>query len=96
MNCKLYCSARFAKLVAIAVMGTLALASLSTSAYAARWVSHTALNAPTASFTVKVVDPDCQRSGEPVEVIYPSVDEAVKDTVPGEWWPASGYSCADG
>ena len=92
MSYRIHNPTRFAKLVAGAVMGTLALASLSTSVYAASWFSHSALNAPTASFTVKVVDPDCQRSGEPVEVIYPSVDEAVKDTVPGEWWPASGYS----
>ena len=92
MSYKLHNSTRFAKLVAIAMMGLLAFATPYTSAYASRWISRTALDAPAASFTVKVIDPDCQRSGEPIAILYPSVDEAVKDTIPGEWWPAGGYS----
>lgn len=48
--------------------------------------------APALAFVVKVVDPDCQRPGEPVETSYSWVDDAVKDTLPGEWWPVSAYS----
>jgi hypothetical protein len=39
-----------------------------------------------------VVDRACQRLGEPDRQLYSSLDEAVKDTLPGEWWPPSAYS----
>lgn len=47
--------------------------------------------APTISFAVEVFDPDCRRSGEPLQSTYDSINEAVKDTIPGEWWPANSY-----
>ncbi len=93
MDHRLYRICCLAKYVAIATaLGMLASATATASVNAAQRVFGITLSAPTASFVVKVVDPDCRRSGEPVAVTYPSADEAVKDTIPGEWWPAGGYS----
>ncbi len=88
---------RFVKVFALATaLGALTWATTTVGVHAAHGTSQAQASVPAASFIVKVVDPDCQRSGEPVVISYPSVDEAVKDTVPGEWWPPSGYSASMG
>lgn len=90
---KLNSTRRFAKVIAVVTaIGTVALATATLPAQAAHGVPRTPASVPETPFVVKVVDPDCQRPGEPVETTYTSVDESVKDTIPGEWWPASAYS----
>ena len=90
---KLNITRHFAKVIAVATaIGTLAFATATLSAQAAHGVARTPASVPETPFVVKVVDPDCQRPGEPVETTYTSVDDSVKDTIPGEWWPASAYS----
>lgn len=49
------------------------------------------ISSPEASFIVRVIDDDCWRITEPRQASYSSVNEAVKDTIPGEWWPPTGY-----
>lgn len=49
------------------------------------------ISGPEASFIVIVIDDDCWRYTEPRQASYSSVNEAVKDTIPGEWWPPTGY-----
>ena len=93
MDHKLHRTCRLAKYVALATaLGMLASATATAGVHATQRVLRITLGATTASFIVKVVDPDCRRSGEPVAVTYSSAEEAVKDTIPGEWWPAGGYS----
>lgn len=76
----------------VVAIGMLACVVPASTAHAGERASGISIDTPEATFVVKVVDPDCQRSGEPTEITYPSVDEAVKDTLPGEWWPPSAYS----
>lgn len=49
------------------------------------------VSGPEASFTVGVADANCWRTAEPRQLSYSSVNEAVKDSIPGEWWPPTGY-----
>ena len=49
------------------------------------------VSGPEISFVVRVVDDRCWRNTEPRQASYSSVNEAVKDTIPGEWWPPTGY-----
>ena len=44
---------------------------------------------PDSVFKVVVYDDDCPHADE--EFVYSSIDDAVKDTVPGEWWHPTGY-----
>lgn len=47
------------------------------------------LLAPNSEFWVKVTDPDCPDRNATWS--YSSVEDAVKDTIPGEWWPPGDY-----
>lgn len=61
------------------------------SAVASMEANEVSNSGPEASFIVRVIDDDCWRITEPRQASYSSVNEAVKDTIPGEWWPPTGY-----
>lgn len=63
----------------------------SDTAIASTTANKLSVSGPEVSFIVRVVDDRCWRNTEPRQASYSSVNEAVKDTIPGEWWPPTGY-----